>query len=130
MEFWTEVRRRVLTKQLSKRAACREYELSWHTLKKILTHPEPPGYRKKGPRRKPTLEPFLPIIHQILEDDKQAPRKQRHTAKRIFERLRDEHHAIRSSRTPCASGDGRARRSFCPLRTRRVRRKSISARRR
>jgi len=94
MEFWTEVRRRVLTKQLSKQAACREYELSWHTLKKILTHPEPPGYRKKGPRRKPTLEPFLPIIHQILEDDKQAPRKQRHTAKRIFERLRDEHQYV------------------------------------
>ncbi|HVI52207.1 MAG TPA: hypothetical protein VM661_13415, partial [Candidatus Sulfotelmatobacter sp.] len=34
---------------------------------------------------------FLPIIHQILEDDRQAPRKQRHTAERIFQRLRDEH---------------------------------------
>ena len=128
MEFWTEVRRRVLTKQLSKRAACREYELSWHTLKKILTHPEPPGYRKKGPRRKPTLEPFLPIIHQILEDDKQAPRKQRHTAKRIFERLRDEHHAIRSSRTPCGIGSRGTKRGFCRSRIHRAKRKSISAR--
>ena len=33
----------------------------------------------------------MPVIHQILEDDKKAPRKQRHTAKRVFERLRDEH---------------------------------------
>ena len=91
MEFWTEVRRRVLTGELSKRAACREYELSWHTLAKILAHEEPPGYRQQRPRLKPKLADFLPIIHQILEDDRNAPKKQRHTAWRIFERLRDEH---------------------------------------
>ena len=91
MEFWAEVRRRVLTNELSKRAACRKYDLSWHTLKKILAHEEPPGYRRKQPRRKPKLEPFLPIIHEILEQDGHAPRKQRHTAWRIFQRLRDEH---------------------------------------
>ena len=77
MEFWTEVRRRVLTGELSKRAACRTYELSWHTLTKILAHEEPPGYRKKEPRKKPKLREFLPIIHQILEDDRSAPKKQR-----------------------------------------------------
>jgi len=91
MEYWTEVRRRVLTGELSKRAACREYELSWHTLEKILAHQEPPGYRQKQPRRKPKLEPFLPIIHEILQQDGQAPKKQRHTAWRIFERLQDEY---------------------------------------
>ena len=91
MEFWTEVRRRVLTGQLSKRAACREYDLSWHMLAKILVHQEPPGYRRKEPRGKPKLAAFLPIIHEILEQDKQAPKKQRHTAWRIFQRLRDEH---------------------------------------
>ena len=91
MEFWTEVRRRVLTGELSKRAACREYELSWHTLTKILGHAEPPGYRKRRPRPKPKLAEVLPVIHQILEEDRSAPKKQRHTAWRIFERLRDEH---------------------------------------
>ncbi len=91
MKFWAEVRRRVLTGQLSKRAACREYKLSWHTLTKILAHQEPPGYRRKQLRKKPKLESFLPIIHEILEQDGEAPRKQRHTAWRIFERLRDEH---------------------------------------
>ena len=45
--------------------------------------------QRYGP--KPKLEPFLPVIHQILEDDKKAPKKQRHTAHRIFERLRDEY---------------------------------------
>jgi transposase len=91
MEFWKEVRRQVLTSELSQRAACEKYALGWHTLKKILAHEEPPGYRQSQPRRKRKLEPFLPIIHQLLEVDRQAPRKQRHTAQRIFERLRDEH---------------------------------------
>jgi transposase len=91
MEIWAEIRRRVLVDGLSKRAACREYDIHWDTLKKILEHTEPPGYRRKGPRARPKLDPFLPVIHQILEDDKKAPRKQRHTARRIFERLRDEH---------------------------------------
>lgn len=91
MESWAEIRRRVLVDGLSKRAACREYEIHWDTLRKILDHPEPPGYRRTAPRPRPKLDPFLPVIHQILEDDKKAPRKQRHTARRIFERLRDEH---------------------------------------
>jgi transposase len=91
MELWSEIRRRVLTGELTKRSACREYDLHWETLEKILTHVEPPGYRRKAPRRKPKIEPFLPIIQEILESDRTAPKKQRHTAQRIWERLRDEH---------------------------------------
>jgi transposase len=91
MEHWAEVRRRVLTGEISKREACREYRLHWDTLRKILANEEPPGYRQSRPRRKPTLGPFLPVIHQILEADRGAPKKQRHTARRIFDRLRQEH---------------------------------------
>lgn len=90
MNLWTEIRQRVLTGELSKRGACREYHIHWDTLQKILTHEEPPGYRRRN-KRPSKLDPFLPIIHQILEEDKQAPRKQRHTGERIFERLRTEH---------------------------------------
>jgi transposase len=90
MEKWAEIRRRVLNDEISKRAACAEYEIHWETLQKILTHSEPPGYRRTKPRQS-KLEPFLPIIHEILKSDQQVHRKQRHTAKRIFERLRDEH---------------------------------------
>src|ERR1700746_85091 len=51
----------------------------------------PPGYvRSKAPER-PELAPLLPVTAAILEADKTAPPKQRHTAKRIFERLRIEH---------------------------------------
>jgi transposase len=89
MEFWSEVRRRVLTGELTKRAALREYEIHWDTLTKILENTEPPGYRRCKEREKPVLGPFIPLIQEILEADKKAPPKQRHTAKRIFERLRE-----------------------------------------
>jgi len=91
MELWAEIRRRVLTGEISKRQACREYEIHWATLKKILAHEEPPGYRRTRPPRRPTIDPVLPIIRQILADDATAPKKQRHTAHRIWQRLRDEH---------------------------------------
>src|SRR3954468_21713025 len=91
MENWAEIRRRVLVDGLSQRAACREYDLHWDTLTKILSHAEPPGYRRTAPRPRPKLDPFLGVVHQILEADRKAPRKQRHTAVRIFQRLRDEH---------------------------------------
>lgn len=73
MEFWKEVRRQVLTNELSQRAACQKYKLGWHTLKKILTHAEPPGYRQQQPRKKRKLAVFLPIIEEILEADRTAP---------------------------------------------------------
>jgi transposase len=91
MENWAEIRRRVLVDGQSKRSVCREFDIHWDTLQKILGHPQPPGYRRSVPRPRPKLETFLPVVHQILKDDAKAPRKQRHTAQRIFERLRDEH---------------------------------------
>ena len=90
MEQWAAIRRRVLVEGVSKRQILRETGMHWTTLEKILSHSRPPGYRLKQARRKPKLGPFLPRIRQILEDDKTAPRKQHHTAKRIFERLRAE----------------------------------------
>ena len=91
MKMWTEIRRLVLTEKKSKRAICQEYGIHWKTLEKILAHEEPPGYRQKERRHKPKLEAFLPVIHEILEQDKGAPPKQRHTIKRIFDRLQAEH---------------------------------------
>ena len=91
MEKWVEIRRRVLTKEISKRGACTEYGLQWRTLQRILRHEEPAKYQLKEPRRKQKLEKFLPIIHEILKQDEKAPKKQRHTAQRIFDRLRTEY---------------------------------------
>src|SRR5215468_11719972 len=87
---WAEIRRRVLVDGVSKRQILRETGMHWKTLEKILRHSQPPGFRLREPRPKPKLGPFLDRIAQILEEDKDAPRKQRHTAQRIFQRLRDE----------------------------------------
>ena len=91
MRLWTEIRRRVLAEGLSRRQTCRDYGLHWHTLTRILEHSEPLGYWQAQPRPKRKLERFLPIMHEILKQDSRAPRKQRHTAKRIYDRLRAEH---------------------------------------
>jgi transposase len=91
MEIWPEIRRRVLAGELSMRQACPEYGLNFRTARKIVRHPEPPPFRAAGARARPVLGPFLPIVRHILEDDHHAPPKRRHTARRIYERLRDEH---------------------------------------
>ena len=90
MQMWTQIRRRVLVEGVSKRQILRETGLHWKTLEKILTFSEPPGYRLSAVRPQPKLGPFLDRIRQIIRDDQQFPRKQRHTARRIFECLKSE----------------------------------------
>jgi transposase len=57
----------------------------------MLRYSVPPGYRRQQPARRPKLDAWVGTIDQILEQDKAEGKKQRHTAKRIFERLREEH---------------------------------------
>src|SRR5436190_5403669 len=57
----------------------------------MLAFSVPPGYRRRRPPARPKLDPYTGIIDRILAADEGRPRKQRHTSKRIFERLRDEH---------------------------------------
>jgi hypothetical protein len=89
MEWWTKVRLEVLRGKRKKREVLRSEGIGWGTLKKILAYPEPPGYRLKKPRPKPKIGAYLERIAQILEEDKALPKKQRHTAKRIYERIRE-----------------------------------------
>ncbi len=91
MDKWTRIRRDVLAGGMSRRQAVKKYNLNFRTIQKVLRQEEPPEDRKKSERDKPVIGRFIPIIHAILEADKKVHRKQRHTGKRIFERLRDEH---------------------------------------
>jgi transposase len=91
VEMYARVRRAVLVGGMSRRAVAREFGLARKTVGKMLEFSLPPGYRRQKPVRRPKLGPWQGAIDAILEDDKQRPRKQRHTAKRIFERLRAEH---------------------------------------
>jgi hypothetical protein len=57
----------------------------------------PPRYQRQKPVRRPKLGPWQAVIDAILEEDKSRPRRQRHTAKRIFERLRRNEFCVGSS---------------------------------
>jgi transposase len=91
VEIYGRVRRAVGVEGRSQRAVAREFGLSRETVRKMLQYAVPPGYQRQQPIKRPKLGPWLGVINAILEDDKQRPGKQRHTAKRIFERLREEH---------------------------------------
>ncbi len=91
VELYLRVRLACHVEGLSQREAARRFGLARETVKKMLGHSEPPGYRRRQPPKRPKLDPFTEIIDRILEEDRTVHRKQRHTAKRIFERLRDEH---------------------------------------
>ena len=91
MELYAAVRRSVYVEGGSERAAARRFGLARETVRKMLRYRLPPGYRRQQPIRCPKLEAFTGGIDQILRDDQHRPKKQRHTAKRICERLRAEH---------------------------------------
>jgi hypothetical protein len=56
----------------------------------MLRFSVPPSYRRSKPPARAKLDAFTGVIDRILEEDQGRPAKQRHTVKRIFERLRDE----------------------------------------
>jgi len=91
VELYGRVRYAVQIEGLSRREAARQFGIDPRTVAKMLAFSVPPGYRRRRPPARPKLDPFTGIIDGILAEDEGRPRKQRHTSKRIFERLRDEH---------------------------------------
>ena len=89
MEQWCRIRQRVLREGVSIRQIQRETGLYFETIKKILAHASPPEFQCPE-RPQPKIGPFLDRISDILKADRELPKKQRHTAKRIFERIREE----------------------------------------
>ena len=91
VEMYFQVRRACVVEGMSVREASGVFGLHRDTVRKMLANATPPGHTRRPPPRKPKIEPFTGVIDAILEADRSVPRKQRHTVKRIFERLRDEY---------------------------------------
>ena len=91
VELYARVRFAVQIEGVSRREAARRFGIDPRTVAKMLAFSVPPGYRRRRPPARPKLDRFTGIIDGILAADGGRPRKQRHTAKRIFERLRDEY---------------------------------------
>jgi len=91
VELYGRVRRAVLVDGVSQRAVAREFGISRKSVRKMVSFSVPPGYRREEPATRPKLDAFVGVIDAIVEEDKARPAKQRHTAKRVFDRLREEH---------------------------------------
>ena len=90
MEQWTDVRRAVLVEGISKREACRRFGLSWGALGRMLAYSSPPGYQRTAQADRPVIGPWLGRLAELLEANRELPRKQRYTVKRMWEVLGDE----------------------------------------
>ena len=91
VELYARVRHAVRIEGISERAAAERFGINARTVSKMLKFSVPPGYVRRKPPFRPKLAEFIGIIDAMLGADKDRPKKQRHTSKRVFERLRDEH---------------------------------------
>jgi transposase len=91
VELYATVRQLVFLDGLSRRDVARRLGISRDTVAKMCRYAAPPGYVRTKAVERPKIGPLIGVIDAILEADETAPAKQRHTAKRIWLRLRDEH---------------------------------------
>ena len=90
VELYAGIRRAVMVDGLSRREAAKRFGVHRNTITKMLQYSAPPGYRRRGRPASKKLGLYMAWIDKVLEDDRSVHKKQRHTAQRIFERLRDE----------------------------------------
>jgi transposase len=90
VDEYARIRRAHLVDGLSIRDLARQFHHSRRKIAEILAMPEPRPYLRLKPPPS-VLDPFKPVIETFLKDDEKAPRKQRHTAAKLFRRLRQEY---------------------------------------
>ena len=90
VELYAAIRRAVMIEGLSRREAARRFGVHRNTITKMIQYSAPPGYRRRERPVSKKLGPYMAWIDKVLADDRSVHKKQRHTAQRIFERLRDE----------------------------------------
>lgn len=74
----------------SVRKIARHLGIARDTVRRYLDHPQPPRYKRTKPYKAPSLEDYKAQVEQWLRADETQPKKQRHTARRIYHRLKDE----------------------------------------
>ena len=92
VELYGRVRRAVLVDGQSQRSVAREFGISRKSVRKMVSFSVPPGYRREQSPARPKLDGFVGVIEAMVEEDRTRPPKQRHTARRVWERLKEEHH--------------------------------------
>lgn len=90
MDEWIELRRKIRNGEVSLRQLERDTGIHRQTLRKIRDKSQPPGYQRTKPVMQSKMGPYVDRIKAIIEADKEVHKKQRHTAKRIWEILQSE----------------------------------------
>ena len=91
MDDIERIRRLVLVEGFSQREVAKQLGIARKSVRKAVQRADPFEYTLKAPRVCPILDPFKPVIDAWLEQDRKAPRKQRHSGARVHERLVAEH---------------------------------------
>ena len=89
--LYEKVRRACKVEGKSQRQVAEQFGISRWMVRKMLQHHSPPGYCRSQKVKHHLMDAFEGIIAKIIEEDKSAPRKQKHTSKRIYDLLVLEH---------------------------------------
>jgi hypothetical protein len=99
VELFEKIRRDRRLDELSIRELADRHGVHRRTVRQALAAAVPPPRRVYPVRRRPAIDPWVTVIDAWLLADKDAPRKQRHTARRVWQRLVAEHEATLSEVT-------------------------------
>jgi transposase len=93
VDLFEQIRRDRRLEQLSIRELAERHGVHRRTVRQALAAAVPPQRKTYPPRRRPAIDPFAAVIDGWLLADEDAPKKQRHTARRVWQRLVAEHEA-------------------------------------